>query len=379
MHFILILQSFRDFCLPILFLIFHRKGTIIVPKEDDMNVGIVRDEIFLEHITDDYHPENPNRLKYIYAMLNSIDKDGVIYAAPRVATHEEIALIHDPAYISSIAATDGKMQRRLDPDTVTSPKSYEAACLAAGGVLQLADMLFAGEIQNGFALVRPPGHHAERNKAMGFCLFNNIAIGARYLEKKYGLKRIAIVDFDLHHGNGTQHSFYEDSSILYFSTHQYPYYPGTGWYNETGEGNGKGYTINIPLSYGMGDDDYEYAFREVLIPITEQYKPEAVLVSAGFDSYYNDPLGGMAVTEGGFATMTRILTEIADKHCNGKVLCSLEGGYDLNGLTTSVKAVTMELKGTPMYTPDKQINPSNEIKEIIGKVKQVLKSFWGDF
>jgi len=379
MHFILILQSFRDFCLPILFLIFHRKGTIIVPKEDDMNVGIVRDEIFLEHITDDYHPENPNRLKYIYAMLNSIDKDGVIYAAPRVATHEEIALIHDPAYISSIAATDGKMQRRLDPDTVTSPKSYEAACLAAGGVLQLADMLFAGEIQNGFALVRPPGHHAERNKAMGFCLFNNIAIGARYLEKKYGLKRIAIVDYDLHHGNGTQHSFYEDSSILYFSTHQYPYYPGTGWYNETGEGNGKGYTINIPLSYGMGDDDYEYAFREVLIPITEQYKPEAVLVSAGFDSYYNDPLGGMAVTEGGFATMTRILTEIADKHCNGKVLCSLEGGYDLNGLTTSVKAVTMELKGTPMYTPDKQINPSNEIKEIVGKVKQVLKSFWGDF
>ncbi|MBP1745433.1 MAG: histone deacetylase superfamily [Deltaproteobacteria bacterium] len=379
MHFILILQSFRDFCLPILFLIFHRKGTIIVPKEDDMNVGIVRDEIFLEHITDDYHPENPNRLKYIYAMLNSIDKDGIIYAAPRVATHEEIALIHDPAYISSIAATDGKMQRRLDPDTVTSPKSYEAACLAAGGVLQLADMLFAGEIQNGFALVRPPGHHAERNKAMGFCLFNNIAIGARYLEKKYGLKRIAIVDFDLHHGNGTQHSFYEDSSILYFSTHQYPYYPGTGWYNETGEGNGKGYTINIPLSYGMGDDDYEYAFREVLIPITEQYKPEAVLVSAGFDSYYNDPLGGMAVTEGGFATMTRILTEIADKYCNGKVLCSLEGGYDLNGLTTSVKAVTMELKGTPMYTPDKQINPSNEIKEIIGKVKQVLKSFWGDF
>lgn len=379
MHFILILQSFRDFCLPILFLIFHRKDTIIVPKEDDMNVGIVRDEIFLEHITDDYHPENPNRLKYIYAMLNSIDKGGVIYAAPRVATHEEIALIHDPAYISSIAATDGKMQRRLDPDTVTSPKSYEAACLAAGGVLQLADMLFAGEIQNGFALVRPPGHHAERNKAMGFCLFNNIAIGARYLEKKYGLKRIAIVDYDLHHGNGTQHSFYEDSSILYFSTHQYPYYPGTGWYNETGEGNGKGYTINIPLSYGMGDDDYEYAFREVLIPITEQYKPEAVLVSAGFDSYYNDPLGGMAVTEGGFATMTRILMEIADKHCNGKVLCSLEGGYDLNGLTTSVKAVTMELKGTPMYTPDKEINPSNEIKEIVGKVKQVLKSFWGDF
>jgi acetoin utilization deacetylase AcuC-like enzyme len=343
-----------------------------------MNIGIVRDEIFLEHITDDYHPENPNRLKYIYTMLNGIDKEGITYSSPRVATHDEIALVHDHSYIDSIAATDGKMQKRLDPDTVTSPKSYEAACLAAGGVLQLADMLFAGEIQSGFALVRPPGHHAERNKAMGFCLFNNIAVGARYLEKKYGLKRIVIVDFDLHHGNGTQHSFYEDSSILYFSTHQYPYYPGTGWYNETGEGNGKGYTINIPLSYGMGDDDYEYAFREVLIPITDQYKPEAVLVSAGFDSYYNDPLGGMAETEGGFATMTRILLEIADKYCNGRVLYTLEGGYDLNGLATSVKAVIMELRGTPMFTPDKKINPSNEIKEITEKVKQILRPFWGE-
>ena len=141
-----------------------------------MNVGIVRDEIFLEHITDDYHPENPNRLKYIYTMLNGIDKEGITYASPRAATHDEIALIHDHAYIDSIAATEGKLQRRLDPDTVTSPRSYEAACLAAGGVLQLADMLFAGEVRNGFALVRPPGHHAERNKAMGFCLFNNIAI-----------------------------------------------------------------------------------------------------------------------------------------------------------------------------------------------------------
>jgi acetoin utilization deacetylase AcuC-like enzyme len=239
-------------------------------------------------------------------------------------------------------------------------------------------MLSSSQIKNGFALVRPPGHHAEKSKAMGFCLFNNIAIGARYLEKKHGLSRIMIVDFDLHHGNGTQHSFYEDSSILYFSTHQYPYYPGTGRYNETGEGKGKGYTINVPLSYGMGDDDHEYAFREVLVPIADQYKPEALLVSAGFDSYYNDPLGGMAVTEGGFATMTRMLMEVADKHCNGKVLCALEGGYDLNGLTTSVKAVIMELKGTPMYTPDKKINPSNEIKETIDKVKQVLQPFWGE-
>ena len=359
-------------------LIFYGKGTTLVTKEGVMNVGIVRDEIFLEHITDDYHPENPNRLKYIYSMLNSVDKEGITYTSPRIATHEEIALVHDHAYIASIAATEGKIQRRLDPDTVTSPKSYEAACIAAGGVLQLADMICASEIKNGFALVRPPGHHAEKNRAMGFCLFNNIAIGARYLEKKYGLSRILIVDYDLHHGNGTQHSFYDDSTILYFSTHQYPYYPGTGWYNETGEGDGKGYTINIPLSYGMGDDDYTYAFQEILLPIADRYKQEAVLVSAGFDAYYNDPLGGMTVTEGGFASMTRILLGIADTHCGGKVLCSLEGGYDLNGLTTSVKAVIMELKGTPMYTPDKKMNPSTEIKNTVNNVKKALNPVWGD-
>jgi acetoin utilization deacetylase AcuC-like enzyme len=344
-----------------------------------MSIGIVRDETFLEHVTDDYHPENPGRLKSIYAMLNGIDKEGIVYTPKRVATHEEIALVHDPSYVASIAATEGKMQRRLDPDTVTSPRSYEAACLAAGGVLQLSDMLFASEITNGFALVRPPGHHAERDRAMGFCLFNNIAIGARYLEKKFGLKRILLVDYDLHHGNGTQHSFYGDNSILYFSTHQYPYYPGTGWYNEVGEGEGKGYTINIPLSHGMGDDDYKYALRHVLVPVAERYKPEIILVSAGFDAYYNDPLGGMAVTEGGFATMTRILMEIGEKYCGGKVICSLEGGYDLNGLTTSVKAVIMELKGTPMYTPDKEMNPSNEIKGTVTKVKEVLQPFWGKF
>lgn len=344
-----------------------------------MSVGIVRDAVFLDHITDDYHPENPYRLTHIYSMLNTIDKEGIVYAPPRVATHEEIALVHDHSYIESIAATDGRMQVRLDPDTVTSPKSYKAACMAVGGVLQLVDMLFASEISTGFALVRPPGHHAERNRAMGFCIFNNIAVGARYLEKKYGLKRVLIVDFDLHHGNGTQHSFYKDRTILYFSTHQYPYYPGTGWYNETGEEDGKGYTVNIPLSYGMGDDDYEYAFRKVLVPIADQYSPEIILVSAGFDSYYNDPLGGMKVTEGGYATMTRILLDIAEKHCGGKVLCALEGGYDLSGLVMSVKAMIMELKGTSMYRPDKKISPSDEIKTTVDQARKALSPYWGDF
>jgi len=342
-----------------------------------MTVGIVRDEIFLEHITDDYHPENPDRLRHIYSMLNSIDKDGIVYAPPRKATHDEIALNHELSYIDSIAATKDKAQKRLDPDTVTSQKSYDASCMAVGGVLKLVDMLVASEINNGFALVRPPGHHAERAKAMGFCIFNNIAIAARYLEKIHNLNRILIVDFDLHHGNGTQHSFYRDSKILYFSTHQYPYYPGTGWYEEVGDGEGEGYTVNIPLSYGMGDDDHVYAFREVLVPLSDLYKPEIILVSAGFDSYYNDPLGGMAVTEGGFAMMTRIILDIAEKHCNGKALFTLEGGYDLSGLANSVKAVIMEMKGTPIFIPDKKATPSGEVIRIVNKVKQVLSPYWG--
>jgi acetoin utilization deacetylase AcuC-like enzyme len=345
-------------------------------KEAVMNVGIVRHEIYLEHITDSYHPENPDRLKYIYSMLDAMDKSGIVYIPPRMATHEEIALVHDPSYIESIASTKGK-ERRLDPDTVVSPKSYEASCMAAGGVLELADKLVAAEIDSGFALVRPPGHHAERNRAMGFCIFNNIAVGARYLEKKYKLSRILIVDFDLHHGNGTQHSFYRDSNILYFSTHQYPYYPGTGWYEEIGEGEGKGYTVNVPLSYGMGDSDYAYTFEEVLIPLADLYKPEIVLVSAGFDTYYHDPLGGMKVTEEGFAAMTRILMDIANKHCGGKALFALEGGYDLKGLASSTKAIIMEMEDRSVHTPDRGESPSASVVQTVGKVKQTLEPYWG--
>jgi len=340
-----------------------------------MTIGIVKDDIYLEHITDSYHPENPDRLKQIYSMLKTIDNSDIVYISPRMATHEEIALNHDGFYIESIASTKGK-EKRLDPDTVTSPKSYEASCMAVGGVLELADKLVAGEIDTGFALVRPPGHHAERNKAMGFCIFNNIAVCARYLEKKYNFTRILIVDFDLHHGNGTQHSFYRDSKILYFSTHEYPYYPGTGWYEEVGEDEGKGYTVNVPLSHGMGDPDYSYIFKEILVPVADLYKPEIVLVSAGFDTHHNDPLGGMKVTENGFAEMAGILLDISKKHCNGKTLFVLEGGYDLKGLTNAVKHVIMEMKGTPASTHDKKGNPSSEVIQVVDKVKKTMQPYW---
>lgn len=344
-----------------------------------MRVGIGRDKIFLDHEIDVFHPESPQRLVSIYEMVDGLGHKGFVQAPRRMATHEEIALNHDLKYIELIEYSKGKPQVRLDADTATSPDTYEAACVAAGAVLQLGDMLMNNEIDSGFALVRPPGHHAEQNRAMGFCIFNNIAIGARYLENKYALKRVLIVDWDLHHGNGTQHSFYEDETVLYFSTHQYPYYPGTGWVGEIGEGAGKGYTINVPLSYGMKDEDYLFAFQEVLVPLADRYRPEIVMVSAGFDPYYNDPLGGMSVTESGFAGMTKVLMDIAHKYCGGKILFALEGGYDVAGLTSSVKSVLLELLGESAAISAKDGKPSSEIAGMAAKAKEVLRPFWGDF
>jgi len=344
-----------------------------------MKVGIVKHQIYLEHVTDDFHPENPERLVHIYAMLDELGRDGLAYVEPRMATHEEIALNHDISYINFVAETKGKVQRRLDPDTVTSPKSYEAALMAVGGFLELGDALFAGKVDNGFALVRPPGHHAERGKAMGFCIFNNVAVGARYLINKYALKKVLIVDWDLHHGNGTQHSFYDDSDVLYFSTHQHPYYPGTGWYDEIGSGKGKGYTINVPLSHGMGDADYVHVFQEIVTPVARAWKPEIILVSAGFDIHRSDPLGGMSVTESGFTKMTKILTNLAEEVCDGKILFALEGGYDLSGLTNSVKAVILQLRKTPLYVQDDKEIPSPSVQQTVQQVKQVLRPYWGDF
>ena len=344
-----------------------------------MKVGLVKDDIYLDHITDDFHPENPGRLRSIYEMLGEIDRKDLVYVPARPATRDEIALVHDQHYITMVQETKGKVQTRLDPDTVASARSYDAACMAAGGLIRLVDAAVSGEVDNGFALVRPPGHHAEAARAMGFCIFNNVAIAARYLEKKHGFTRILIVDFDVHHGNGTQHSFYGDPSVLYISAHQYPHYPGTGWYEEIGQGEGKGYTINVPLSYGTNDADYLYVFREVVVPVAGLFKPEIVLVSAGFDTHRNDPLGGMAVTERGFAKMTRMLMDVAARECGGKVCLVLEGGYDITALTNSVRTVIMELKGTPVYIAEYEDGETDAATQIVSKVKKAVKPYWGEF
>ena len=211
--------------------------------------------------------------------------------------------------------------------------------MAVGGFLQLLDGVAASDYGNGFTLVRPPGHHALRDRGMGFCLFNTVAIGARYLQKAHGARRVAIVDWDVHHGNGSQDAFYDDPSVLFLSTHQYPYYPGTGAVDEVGSGKGEGYTVNVPLPAGCGDAEYLAVFREIIVPAIERYEPDWLLVSAGFDSHRDDPLGAMNVTERGFGVMADALLELARRHTGGKIAFLLEGGYDLSALRNSVATV----------------------------------------
>ena len=340
--------------------------------------GIVRDNRYLEHDTGGYHVENPQRLVHIYRALD--DLDGLfVDIPPRAATREEITAVHDPEYVDRIAATAGKEPHHLDADTVTSPKTYEVSLLAAGGVLAAIDAVM-GDLANAFALVRPPGHHAEGDRAMGFCIFNNVAIGARYARSKHGLERILIVDWDLHHGNGTQHTFYTDPHVLYFSTHQYPYYPGTGHYTEIGEGEGKGYTVNCPLSPGYGDADYANILRHCLRPIALAYQPQLILVSAGFDIYHRDPLGGMAVTEKGFARLTDIIMEIAHTVCEGRMVMTLEGGYHLEGQARSVKEVVTRMADEG--APDRGAWEGQEAQEyprvrgIVQAITENLRAFW---
>ncbi|UCF56737.1 MAG: histone deacetylase [Deltaproteobacteria bacterium] len=308
--------------------------------------GIVQDERYMNHHMGAYHPESPGRLEVIYAMLEDPDMQGHFKEVPvRRAEREELLLVHSPDYVERLTATEGKKYTYLDPDTQTSPGSYEAALLAAGGLCEAITMVNSGELDNAFALVRPPGHHAERAQAMGFCLFNNAAIGARYAQEHLQLHRILVVDWDLHHGNGTQHSFENDPSILYFSTHQYPYYPGSGSLTEAGKGKGEGFTVNVPLSMGYGDGEYVGIFEKILRPIAIEFNPEVILVSAGFDIYMEDPLGGMNVTPNGFAGLTRSIMQMANESCGGKMVITLEGGYHLQGLRDSVKAVLKELAG----------------------------------
>jgi acetoin utilization deacetylase AcuC-like enzyme len=317
--------------------------------------GIVRDPTYLLHDMGSHHPESPERLEVIYQMIDELGPTLNLVEVPiRMAAPEEIATTHDPRYVDNIVATSGRDNTFLDPDTSACAHSWNAASRAVGGLFNLVDAVVEGQIRNGFALVRPPGHHAERRRAMGFCFFNNIALAARYAIHKHRMQRVAIVDWDLHHGNGTQNAFYEESRVLFISTHQFPHYPGTGGMREVGHGHGEGYTVNVPLAAGANDAEYLTVFHMVVVPILEAFHPELILVSAGFDAHESDPLGGMNVTEEGYQRMVKILMHLAQKCSSERVVLTLEGGYNLTALRNSVEAILAALSS---YDPRKESMP----------------------
>ncbi len=340
--------------------------------------GIVRDDRYMDHEMGSYHPESPRRLQAIYDMLDSPEMAGLFSKVNvRRSERDELLAIHSSEYIDMLASTEGSDSTYLDPDTQTSPGSYAAALLAAGGLCEAVKLVNSRAIDNAFALVRPPGHHAERSRAMGFCLFNNIAVATRYAQTRLGVERVLIADWDLHHGNGTQHSFEDDPSILYFSTHQYP---GTGACNDVGVGKGKGFTINVPLSAGYGDGEYAAIYESILPLVAAEFKPELILVSAGFDIYRHDPLGGMDVTQKGFAALTRILMDIAEATCEGRLVMTLEGGYHIEGERDSVKSVLRELAGLESTDIKDLISKADKrmVDRAIAPVKEAHRNYWKD-
>ncbi len=312
-----------------------------------MKVGLVYDSIYLRHDTG-LHVENAQRLEEVMALLErSSLKQQLVPIQPQPASVEQLLLVHSTDHISRIESAARAGGGWLDADTVTSSASYEVALYAAGGLIKAVEAVMNKEVDSAFALVRPPGHHATRTRAMGFCLFNNIAIAARHALSIYHLDRILIADFDVHHGNATQEAFYSDPRVLYFSTHQYPFYPGTGAIEEIGAGEAKGTTVNVPLPAWCGDDEYLQVFQQLLIPIAHSFQPQLILVSAGYDSHWADQISSMQLSVTGFAQIARILNQLASELCEGRLVFTLEGGYHLSALSQSIKATLEVLLGKP--------------------------------
>lgn len=332
------------------------------------SVQVVEDIRYQGHRGPEGHPERPERLIAIGKALDAY-RDRVEIATPRPAEPEEILRIHDRALLDRLAATRHAPPGQLDGDTYHGPSSYEVACLAAGGTIDLARRVLRGEAAAGLAAVRPPGHHAEAAHAMGFCLFNNVALAARALQAEDGAARILILDWDVHHGNGTQHSFEDDPSVLYISTHQFPFYPGTGDFGEIGRGAGRGATLNVPMPAGCGDAEYVGVMQRLVVPAAIAFAPDLILVSCGFDAHRNDPLASMEVGFEGYRAMADCLRQLADAVCGGRLVYVLEGGYSLLGVDEGTRAVLDSLLvGTAPAAAAVDLVPGSTLRALVDRV-----------
>jgi acetoin utilization deacetylase AcuC-like enzyme len=313
--------------------------------------GFVYDPLYLEHDTGS-HPENGNRM---LATMELLEECGLLAKLHRIvardATPEELALVHDARYVAAVKQAADEGGGWVDPDTLLTPRSYDVAARVVGGTLAAVDAVMRGDVASAFCLVRPPGHHATPVQAMGFCLFNHVAVAAEYARRSYGLERVAIVDYDVHHGNGTQDAFYADAGVLYVSTHEYPFYPGTGAAGETGAGEGRGFNINIPMPHGCGDTEYLRAFEQVVAPAVRRFRPQLLLVSAGYDAHFADDIAGQRLSVDGYGAIVSIVRGMAADLCDGRLVAALEGGYHLTALPWSVRR-TIEIMHGEEPTPD---------------------------
>jgi acetoin utilization deacetylase AcuC-like enzyme len=333
---------------------------------------LLTDPLFLRHDPGEGHPERPARLVRVLSRLDREPISGTERRAPRPATEEELAAVHTPRLREYLRGLRGRHEV-IDPDTVTSPDSYDAAVLAAGASVQAVEEVLAGRARNAFALVRPPGHHAEPDRAMGFCLFNNVAIAAE-AARRQGVERVLILDWDVHHGNGTQAAFWGRRDVLYMSVHQYPYYPQTGAPTEVGEGAGAGYSINCGVPGGATDADYGAFYQDLFLPVAQAFRPELVLVSAGFDAHREDPIGGMVLTERGFGAMCTALKDLAESVCGGRMVMVLEGGYSLEGLSQSVHACVEVLAGEMKDSFPSGV--SRDAAAALQRSREALEPYW---
>ena len=338
------------------------------------DVGFVYDPIFLRHETG-AHPENGGRMTATMALL---DESGLLAKLRRIdaraATPDELALVHDARYVAAVRRVADEGGGWADPDTLITPASYDVAAHVVGGTLNALDAVMRGDVASAYCLVRPPGHHATPVQAMGFCLFNHVAVAAAHARAKHGIERVAVVDFDVHHGNGTQDAFWDDAGVLYVSTHEYPFYPGTGAATEVGEGAGRGYTVNIPMPHGSGDAEHRRAFEEIVVPALYRYRPQLILVSAGFDAHFADDIAMQQLSVDGYGALVSMLKRAADELCGGRIVAAQEGGYHLTALPWCMRR-TVELLRGDEATPDplgavETPEPAG-FDEMLARVKQI--------